>query len=295
MRPGTLHLIPVPIAAGSLPAALPPDVLARVRRLRVFLAENARSARAFLKTAEHPDPIASLQIAEIGHAPAPALLDTWLAPVRAGADAAVLSEAGCPGIADPGTTLVARAHEIGIPVVPWVGPSAILLALMGSGMSGQNFRFLGYLPQNRDELTQRLLAVQREALRGETQIFIETPYRNQRLFDAILQSCDPGVALCLAIDLTGAEQQIATRRVAQWRKIAPTELPAMDKRPAVFLLGNGTIGQITKPPRTAHISPEAAPRSSAAPRSPDAPGRSGRHAGTSGRAARRTPHAPRDD
>ena len=237
MSPGTLHLIPVPIAADTLPAVLPPAVLERVRTLQVFLVENARSARAFLKTAGHPDPIASLQIAEIGHAPAADLLDAWLAPVRAGADAAVLSEAGCPGVADPGATLVARAHEIGIPVMPWVGPSAILLALMASGMSGQNFRFLGYLPQNRDELAKRLLAVQRDALRGETQIFIETPYRNQRLFEAILQTCDPGVALGLAIDLTAPQQRIATHPVARWREIAATNPPPLEKRPTVFLLG----------------------------------------------------------
>lgn len=237
MSPGTLHLIPVPIAADSLPAALPPAVLDRVRSIRVFLAENARSARAFLKLAGHPDPIASLRIAEIGHAPDRNSLDDWLAPVRAGADAAVLSEAGCPGVADPGANLVARAHELGIPVAPWVGPSAILLALMASGMNGQHFRFLGYLPQNRDELARRLQTVQRDALRGETQIFIETPYRNVRLFDAILQTCDPAVALCLAIDLGGAAQQIAIHSVAQWRKVAATTPPAMEKRPAVFLLG----------------------------------------------------------
>ncbi len=238
MPAGTLHLIPVPIAADTIPTALPPAVLERVRTLRVFLVENARSARAFLKAAGHPDPIASLEIAEIGHAPAPELVDAWLAPVRAGADAAVLSEAGCPGVADPGATLVARAHEAGIAVMPWVGPSAILLALMGSGMSGQNFRFLGYLPQNRDELAKRLPAVQRDALRGETQIFIETPYRNQRLFETILQTCDPDVTLCLAVDLTGATQRIASHRIARWRKIAATDPPALEKRPTVFLLGS---------------------------------------------------------
>ena len=238
MAPGTLHLIPVPIAADTLAAALPPATIERVRTLGVFLVENARSARAFLKAAGHPDPIASLQIAEIGHEPAANLLDTWLAPVRAGADAAVLSAAGCPGVADPGATLVARAHEIGIPVVPWVGPSAILLALMASGMSGQNFRFLGYLPQNRDALTKRLLAVQRDALHGETQIFIETPYRNQRLFETILQTCDPDLTLCLAIDLTGTTQQITPHRIARWRKIVATDPPALEKRPAIFLLGN---------------------------------------------------------
>lgn len=256
--PGRLHLVPVPIAAaapqtaehagaatappaGSATAVLPPSTLAVARAAHYFLAENARSARAFLKAIGHPQPIASLRIIEIGHAPDPGQIDDWLDPLlprgdAAAIDAVVVSEAGCPGIADPGASVVARAHQRGITVVPWVGPSSILLALMASGMNGQAFRFLGYLPQDRGALVERLQAVQRDAQRGETQIFIETPYRNARLYETLLQACDGALRLCLAIDLTGAQASVATRSIAQWAALAPAERPVLERRATVFLL-----------------------------------------------------------
>ena len=256
---GALHLVPVPVSPSDQwgdPAApvgaqaedrasalggLPPATVATARRCDYFLAENARSARAFLKAIAHPRPIAQLNIVEIGHAPDPVLVDAWLDPLDPGVggapvDAVLVSEAGCPGIADPGASVAARAHARGIAVMPWVGPSAILLALMGAGMNGQAFRFLGYLPQDRDALQQRLLAVQRDALRGETQIFIETPYRNLRLLQAVLQVCDASLLLCLAVDLTGAAQALETRSIAQWKALGPSGWPAMERRAAVFLL-----------------------------------------------------------
>jgi 16S rRNA (cytidine1402-2'-O)-methyltransferase len=273
---GTLHLVPVPIteeamaagahapaplpgdgahcaAAGSAFAILPPATIAVARAARYFLAENARSARAFLKAIAHPQPIASLHIVEIGHAPDPAMIDTWLDPLAPtdGAvpmDAVVVSEAGCPGIADPGASVVARAHQRGINVVPWVGPSSILLALMAAGMNGQAFRFLGYLPQERGALQERLLAVQRDAQRGETQIFIETPYRNTRLFEALLQVCDGALRLCLAVDLTGAHAFVSTRSIAHWAALDPAERPALERRAAVFLLCGATALPPGKPP-----------------------------------------------
>ena len=253
---GTLHLVPVPIAEysgggaagsalqdmpGSPTAVLPAPTIAVARRSRYFLAENARSARAFLKAIAHPEAIASLQIVEIGHAPDANLVDAWLDPLAprdgsAPIDAVIVSEAGCPGIADPGAIVVARAQERGIPVTPWVGPSSILLALMAAGMNGQAFRFLGYLPQDRGELQQRLLAVQRDAQRGETQVFIETPYRNARLFESLLQSCEGSLRLCLAVDLTGANAAVVTRTIAQWAALEPRERPVLDRRATVFLL-----------------------------------------------------------
>jgi len=263
---GTLHLVPVPIAAyggaaapaggdaaqgeaGSPPAVLPPATLATARRARYFLAENARSARAFLKAIGHPEPISSLHIVEIGHAPDAALVDTWLDPLAPAdgsppIDGVVVSEAGCPGIADPGATVVARAHQRGIAVVPWVGPSSILLALMAAGMNGQSFRFLGYLPQDRAELQQRLLAVQRDAQRGETQIFIETPYRNTRLFETLLQVCDRSLALCLAVDLTAAGASVTTRTIAEWAALAASERPVLERRATVFLLCSTAAGLV---------------------------------------------------
>lgn len=258
---GVLHLVAVPIAApqaqpaGRVPGwsaqavreALPDPAIDLVRRTLYFLVENARTARAFLKAAAHPVPLAELRIVEVGHEPNAALLDEWLAPLlgsqhSAPVDAAVLSEAGCPGIADPGSQLVARAHELGIPVHPWVGPSSILLALMGAGMNGQRFRFLGYLPQDREELRAALAAVEDGARAGETQIFIETPYRNERLFETLLASCDARLRLCLAIDLMGTQACLQTRSIDQWRALPAADRPAMHKRPAVFLLHGGAAG-----------------------------------------------------
>jgi 16S rRNA (cytidine1402-2'-O)-methyltransferase len=155
----------------------------------------------------------------------------------------LVSEAGCPGIADPGATVVARAHELALPVRPLVGPSSITLALMGSGMNGQRFRFLGYLPQAADELGARLRAVERDAGQGETQIFIETPYRNARLFDAILAHCQPETRLCVAVDLTGPGETLVTRSIAQWRALPAERRPNLQRRPAVFLLHGGSSPQ----------------------------------------------------
>jgi 16S rRNA (cytidine1402-2'-O)-methyltransferase len=220
---------------------LPQAAIEQVRHSRYFLVENARTARAFLKAAGHAEPMARLDIVEIGHQPDAALLDHWLAPLlgrgeSAAIDALVLSEAGCPGIADPGSSLVARAHALGIGVQPWVGPSSIFLALMGAGMNGQQFRFLGYLPQDRDELRERLGLVQKDARRGETQIFIETPYRNERMFESLLEHCEASLRLCLAVELTSAHPILQTRSIAQWRALGAGQRPNLHRRAAVFLL-----------------------------------------------------------
>jgi len=254
----TLHLVPVPIAEGqpdgSALRVLPPTTVEIARRCQYFLVENARSARAFLKAVGHPGPIAQLRIVEIGHEPDSSAVDRWLAPLRGsgaepGTDAVLLSEAGCPGIADPGATLVARAHELGIRVAPWVGPSSIVLALMGAGMNGQQFRFLGYLPQARDALWERLRAVQADANRGETQVFIETPYRNVRLFEAILEVCEANTHLGLAVELTSANQSVITRTIAQWRDMRAWAAPALDRRAAVFLMHGLAVRPLISPAR----------------------------------------------
>ncbi len=254
-------MVPVPIVEGpsdgSALRVLPPDTVEIARQCRYFLVENARSARAFLKAVGHPGLIADLQIVEIGHEPDASAIDGWLAPlcrsgVAPGTDGVLLSEAGCPGIADPGATLVARAHELGIRVTPWVGPSSIVLALMGAGMNGQQFRFLGYLPQARDALFERLRAVQADANRGETQIFIETPYRNIRLFEAILEVCDANTRLGLAVELTAANQSVVTRSIGQWRSMRASVLPALDRRAAVFLLHGSTIHSLASAARSRH-------------------------------------------
>jgi len=235
--PGTLFLLPVPLSDTDPGEVLPAPVLQIARSTRYVLAENARSARAFLKSAGHPGPIQQVRIIELEHAPQPEQADLWLEPLRQGlADGALVSECGCPGIADPGATVVARAHQLGLRVQPLVGPSSVCLALMASGMNGQRFRFLGYLPQDGAALAGRLRQVEHDAVQGETQIFIETPYRTERLFEAILAQCAHSTQLSLALDLGSPAQITVTRRIAQWRALAPSERPELKRRPAVFLL-----------------------------------------------------------
>jgi len=234
--PGTLFLLPVPLGDAEPTLVLSAAALQVARTAMYVLAENARSARAFLKAAGHPGPIQQVRIVQIGTDPQPAQARQWLQPLREGGDAALVSEGGCPAVADPGATVVACAHDLGLRVQALVGPSSILLALMASGMNGQHFRFHGYLPQQSGALADSLRRLDREAARGETQIFIETPYRTQRLFVAILDHCDDATLLCLALDLGSASETTVTRSIAGWRAIAQTELPDLHRRPAVFLL-----------------------------------------------------------
>jgi len=234
--PGALLLLPTLLGESPPGRALPAETLALARATRRFLAENARSARAFLKAIAHPEPIASLAIVEIGHAPAPARYDEWLQPALAGEDIALLSEAGCPAVADPGAGLVARAHEVGLRVRPLVGPSSLLLALMASGTSGQRFRFVGYLPQERDALAAAIAALECDSGGEETQLFIETPYRNERLLAALLQHARADTRLAVAVDLTTEAERIVSLPVAAWRALPPASRPALDRRPAVFAL-----------------------------------------------------------
>lgn len=234
---GTLYLLPCPIAAGSLDAALPPAVVAIARRLDRFLVEDAKSARAFLKDIGHPRPLRDLAIVEIGHEPGTERIQDWLAPVVAGADAAIVSEAGCPGVADPGATLVAAAHARGLRVRPLVGPSSILLAVMAAGLDGQRFRFHGYLPVEAHARGATLKALERDSkARRETQVFIETPYRSPVLFDAVLAACAPSTRLAVAVELTGIDEFVAMRTVRQWNELGTPARPPLQRRPAVFCL-----------------------------------------------------------
>jgi 16S rRNA (cytidine1402-2'-O)-methyltransferase len=199
-----------------------------VRSLRDFAVENAKSARAFLGALGMPCAIRELRIQEIaGDAAA------LLAPLRAGRSLGVLAEAGCPAVADPGAALVAAAHAEGFRVIPLVGPSAVTLALMASGLEGQRFAFCGYLPRDKQARADRIRALERRSrAENETQVFIETPYRNEALLMALLETCDAATRLCVAVDLTLPTEEIATRDVAQWRRLQAS----IGRRPAVFLL-----------------------------------------------------------
>jgi 16S rRNA (cytidine1402-2'-O)-methyltransferase len=225
-----LYAIPTPL--GSSPqASLPAPSLQRIQSIADFVAENAKSARAFLSAAGLKP--RELRIAELSEHTAAAEVPQLLQPLREGRALGMLSEAGCPAIADPGALLVEAAHREGFRVVPLVGPSSLTLALMASGLEGQRFAFCGYLPRDPGERTKRIRELEaRSRKEGETQIFIETPYRNDALVAALLEACAPGTRLCIAADLTLDSESVRTRPIADWRR-AP---PAIGKRPAVFLL-----------------------------------------------------------
>jgi 16S rRNA (cytidine1402-2'-O)-methyltransferase len=214
--------------------SLPANVLATIRPLRYFVVEQAKTARAFLKAAGTDQALQELQLEELNEHTRDAELDHLLAPLRAGHDVGLLSEAGCPAVADPGANLVARAQQENIRVVPLIGPSSLLLALMASGLNGQRFAFQGYLPAKEIERKKALHDLESESRKHrQTQLFIETPYRNRAMFDAILQSCQPGTRLTVATDLTLPGESVLTRTIQQWKKQTP---PEIERRPTVFLL-----------------------------------------------------------
>ena len=232
--PAALYLVPVPLVEESAPeAVLPGAVLERVRAIRDFVAENAKTARRFLSACGHPGPIASLGITVLDEHTRDADIPALLAPLREGRPLGLMSEAGVPAVADPGARLVAAAHEQGLRVVPLTGPSSILLALMASGLEGQRFRFAGYLPVPGPDRAAALRELEaRSAAARETQVFIETPYRNDALLAEVLKTCRGDTRLTVAADLTGAAESIRTASIAQWRA-RPTP---PGKRPAIFLL-----------------------------------------------------------
>jgi 16S rRNA (cytidine1402-2'-O)-methyltransferase len=231
---GILYLLPVALGdmawANYLPAATH-DIACR---LTCFIAENAKTARGELKRLGHPLPLREVAIDQLPTAPTLADIDRLLQPLRDGIDIGLMSEAGCPAVADPGALLVRQAHASGMIVKPLVGPSSLLLALMASGLDGQRFAFHGYLPAREPERSARIKALESESAHArQTQIFIETPYRNLALFHALIVTGHPESRLCIATDLTLPTETIVTRRIADWRQIAP---PTIDKRPTVFLL-----------------------------------------------------------
>lgn len=231
---GALWLIPTPIGApDDAHAVLPAATLARVAQLDYFIVENARSARAFLKAAGTAMPLQGLELVELDeHTPA-ARIPELLAPVVGGRDAGLLSEAGAPAVADPGAALVEAAHAAGIPVRPLVGPSAMLLALMASGMNGQRFSFAGYVPTQPQARANRLRELERRSQReDETVLIIETPYRNRALLDTALLALAPTTRLLLASELGTSAERIIVDSVEGWRQ-AQREVP---KAPAVFAL-----------------------------------------------------------
>jgi 16S rRNA (cytidine1402-2'-O)-methyltransferase len=232
---GRLYVIPSLLGIVPPEAVLPQRTIDIARGLAYFVVETPKAARQFLKTLSPDRPLQSIALAELNeHTPADRAMEL-LGPALRGQDLGLISDAGCPGVADPGAVLVAAAHRAGIPVLPLVGPSAVLLALMASGMNGQSFAFHGYLPAKPGPRTAALRALDQAIARtGATQLFIETPYRNDGLVDAVLSACRPELRFCVAVDLTLPTEQVQSRTIAAWRAVPR---PSLAKRPAIFLLG----------------------------------------------------------
>jgi 16S rRNA (cytidine1402-2'-O)-methyltransferase len=231
---GTLYLIPSALGDTPWSVYLTPDSREIACKLQQFIVENAKTARAELKRIGHPLPLRELQIEQLPEPLEPGAIAALLQPLREGRDVGLMSEAGCPAVADPGALVVRAAHEAGIAVRPLVGASSLLLALMASGLDGQRFAFHGYLPQRDPERTRRITELEDDSRRRrQTQIFIETPYRNKALFDALLVALRPDTLLSVAIGLTESGEQVLTKTVAGWRTIPA---PQMERRPTVFLV-----------------------------------------------------------
>jgi 16S rRNA (cytidine1402-2'-O)-methyltransferase len=229
---GILYLIPVTLGSGEYRHVIPEKVIAITSKLRLFTVENLRSARRYLKMIDKEFPINDSVFYELNEHTMESDISQFLDLVIKGADMGIMSEAGLPGIADPGSVLISLAHRKKIRVVPLSGPSSIILALISSGLNGQNFTFNGYLPVKPAERALKLRELEKNAAEGFTQIFMEAPYRNQRMLRAILETCKPDTMLCIATDISLPEENIRTMTVSEWRKA----LPSIDDHPTIFLI-----------------------------------------------------------
>jgi 16S rRNA (cytidine1402-2'-O)-methyltransferase len=229
---GNVYLIPVTLGGEEFIEVLPEKAVSTAKRLRYFIVEDIRSARRFLRLIDRSFPIDETRFFELNEHTGEAEITDYLNPVLNGHDIGVMSEAGLPGIADPGTLIVSMAHRKKIRVIPLSGPSSIILALISSGLGGQNFTFNGYLPVKPSGRAARIKELEKKAREGFTQIFMETPYRNQKMFETITQACNSDTMLCIASDLTLPTEYIRTMKISEWRK----EKLSLDNRLAVFVI-----------------------------------------------------------
>ena len=233
MNFGTLYLIPTPLGADDIAWTIPAAVRQCTAGLGHYIVEHPKTARQFLKQIGCVLPLQKIRMQVLNeHTPLKEFANL-LAPLLAGNDVGLLSEAGCPAVADPGAGLVRLAHQKNLRVVPFVGPSSILLALMASGLNGQRFVFHGYLPAEKNKRVSKIIELERDSIaRDQTQIFIETPYRNQKLLESLVFTCHDDTVLCIACNLTLASEYISTRTVKEWKH----SLPELNDKPAIFLL-----------------------------------------------------------
>lgn len=228
-------MIPSTLGEGTPKEMMSPITLTIMASIQHYIVEEIRSARRFLRWMDRECDIDSMTFEIIGKNRGELDLSKILAPISEGKDIGLLSEAGCPGIADPGSKVVAKAHELGMVVVPISGPSSFYMALMASGLNGQQFQFNGYVPKQPKDRAKKLLQMENDMIHhGTTQIFMDAPYRNQHVLDNILQVCRPSTLLCVAADIAQPSEYIKTRTISDWKNKAA---PDLRKRPCVFLLG----------------------------------------------------------
>ena len=233
MDKGSLYLIPSPLGDGPVEAVMPAGVLAVLPTLQCFVVEEVRTARRYLSSAGLKGHIQELEFHTLNEHTTPQEVEAMASLFDDGRNVGLISEAGLPAVADPGAALVALCHRHGIKVVPLTGPSSLMLSLMGSGLNGQSFAFAGYIPAKADERKGAIRRLEKRSMaENQTQILIETPYRNDSLMADLVATLDPRTRLCVAVNITCPDEFICTRTVAQWRK----QLPVLGKRPCVFLL-----------------------------------------------------------
>ncbi len=233
MSTGKLYLIPVPLADETTDQVIPVYHQHLINRLNHYIVENEKTARKWLKAMQLKTPQANLSISVYGKHADKSDLNLFINPLLNGFDVGLMSEAGCPAVADPGAEIVALAHQKNIEVIPLSGPSSILMALMASGFNGQSFTFHGYLPIDKTDRSRKIKDMEMLALKfSQTQIFMETPFRNNQLLEDVLKTCSPQNRLSIAVNLTAADEFIATKTIAQWRK----EKIDLHKKPVIFTL-----------------------------------------------------------
>ena len=233
MEKGKIYMIPTTLGDSTIDAVIPKDVQQIIIGTKYFIVENIKTTRRFLKKVERGIDIDELQFFVLNKHTSSVELESFLNPALEGNNMGVISEAGCPGIADPGSDIVSIAHSKNIKVVPLIGPSSSLLALIASGMNGQNFCFNGYLPKERNLRIKKIKELERQAIIGITQIFMETPFRNNNLMEDLLKQCSPNTTLCLAADISLENEFIQSKKIIDWKKHAPN----LNKRPCMFLIG----------------------------------------------------------
>jgi 16S rRNA (cytidine1402-2'-O)-methyltransferase len=229
---GKIFLIPVHLGSEKYKDVIPENVLSVTRSLRIFAVENIRTARRYLRLIDKVFPIDETRFLELNEHTSDSEIGHYLDPVLEGQNMGVMSEAGLPGIADPGAKIISLAHVKNIKVVPLAGPSSIILALIASGLNGQNFTFNGYLPVKPSELSVKLKEIEKKAAEGYAQIFMETPYRNQKMLEMVLKTCNNNTLLCVAADISLDTENIRTMTISEWKR----NIPFINNRPAVFII-----------------------------------------------------------